>query len=84
MWELPQWCRWILASNFNMVEARLDKNNPFGRFLSISEQIIFDQLKHQLGVVYNLRYLDSFHFSLDNSREDGICVLAQLDDTYFF
>lgn len=53
--ELPIACRSILASDFNMVEARHDKTNPCSRLVAQNEQLLFNNLKTHLHAEDNLR-----------------------------
>ncbi len=45
---LPKDCKWILARDWNMVEAKKDKFNNRGRFMSQFEKLAWEQmLEHQ-------------------------------------
>lgn len=82
--EVPTSCRWILAGDFNMVEARQDKTNPCGRLVPILEPGLLTNLKRHLNVEDNRRSPDSLPYSWDNFRNNGQRILARLDRAYLF
>lgn len=82
--ELPLVCRWIMAGDFNMVEARQDKTNPCGRLIAARERLMFNNLKTQLNVEDNPRFPGSLRYSWDNQRMDGTRIFARLDRIYMF
>jgi len=82
--ELPTSCRWILAGDFNMVEQRHDRTNPYGRMILAAERTLFSNLKRHLHVDDNPRSDGSLLYSWDNFRDDGHRILARLDMVYLF
>lgn len=82
--ELLLACRWIMAGEFNMVEARLDKTNPCGRLIAARERLMFNNLKTQLKVDDNPRSQGTLRYSWDNQHMDGSRIFAWLDRIYMF
>ena len=55
--------RWILAGDFNMVEAHQDKTNLCGRLISAGKRGIFSTLKCHLRLIEPPRSQDNLVFS---------------------
>lgn len=82
--DLPSHCRWLLIGDFNMVEVRTDKNQPWASMISCRERELFEAMKRVLHVEDQPRTPGSLKFSWDNGRATGIQAMARLDRMYLF
>jgi hypothetical protein len=81
---LPANCKWIVAGDFNFVEARNDKTNSCSRMVPLAERMVFNDLKTRLQIEEPPRSLECLQYSWDNLRQDGRQILARLDRCYVF
>ncbi|KAG0504512.1 hypothetical protein KC19_N025700, partial [Ceratodon purpureus] len=82
--DLPTHCRWLLLGDFNMVEARCDKNRPNASMIPRRERELFDALKCTLHVEDPPRTAGSLRYSWENGRDAEVRSLARLDRLYVF
>jgi hypothetical protein len=82
--ELPIHYRWVIGSDFNMVEARCDKTSQCGKMLPYHERLLLSELKCHLQVSDHPRSPDSMRYSWDNFQGEAVRVMARLDRFYVF